>query len=932
MTSLSQQISQMSPMKVALATHKLAPKMALANAEPIAVVGMGCRFPGGANSPDEYWQLLKEGRDAIKEMSDVERWDTEAYYDADPEAPGKMAVKNGGFLDQVDKFDAQFFGISPREAAVLDPQQRLLMEVAWEALENGGIVPSSLHQSKTGVYIGITTSEYEKLCLQSDIAMQTDNQHVAYMGTGNDTCAAAGRLSYSLGLTGPSLSVNTACSSSLVATHLACESLRNRSCNMALAGGVNLTLIPDIYVVFSKAGMLSPDGRCKTFDAAANGYVRGEGGGIVVLKRLSDAIAEGDDVLAIIRGSAVNQDGRSSGLTVPNGPAQQAVVQQALDNSGLLPSQVGYVEAHGTGTSLGDPIEVGALGGVFHDREQPLLIGSAKTNIGHLESGAGMAGLIKTILSVKHGEIPQNLHFNEPSPHIDWENLPVKVVTEHTQWPAERRIAGVSSFGYSGTNSHIVLESAPTITAPATNTGAPERPQQLLTLSARTRDALQSMAERYDGFLQNSEDTLADICATANTRRTAFTHKLAVAATDPESMRAQLAAFANSENSSVISGQSGNTANKLAFLFTGQGSQYAGMGRELYDSQPTFRATLDQCNELLKPHLEHELLDVMYPQQATQTLPEGLINDTAYTQPALFALEYALATLWQSWGVKADVMIGHSVGEYAAACIAGVFSLEDGLRLIAARGRLMQALPRDGSMLAIQASEAKVSAAVQPYADKVALATLNGPESIVISGETNAVEAIGAAFAAEGVKTRALSVSHAFHSPLMEPMLEEFGSIARDLNYQKPTISIISNLTGTAVSDEMSSADYWVQHVRDAVRFGDGMQALQQAGCNVFIEMGAQPTLLGMGRSCIDAADALWLPSLRSNKADWQQILESLGTLAVNGQTVSTGRDLNRVIRPAKPSNCRPTRSSNNAIGCRQQQHRANAAVMLCGH
>jgi len=885
MNTLTKQISHMSPLKVAMAAQQIAPKMALVNAEPIAVLGMGCRLPGGVNNTDEYWQLLKEGRDAIVEVP-AERWDINAYFDADPNAPGKMSVRHGGFLDNVDAFDAQFFGISPREAAVLDPQQRLLLEVSWQALENAGIVPSSLHNSNAGVYVGITTSEYEKLCLQSDIANQSDNTHIAYLGTGNDTCAAAGRLSYTLGLTGPSLSVNTACSSSLVSIHLACESLRQRTSNLAIAGGVNLTLIPDIYVVFSKAGMLSPKGRCRSFDASADGYVRGEGCGMVVLKRLSDAVAEGDEILGLIRGSAVNQDGRSSGLTVPNGPSQQAVIRQALNNSGVTPSQVGYVEAHGTGTSLGDPIEVGALGEVFREeRQAPLLIGSAKSNIGHLESGAGVAGLIKTILALQHSEIPPNLHFDEPSPHIAWDKLSIEVVTKRTSWPLKRRIAGVSSFGYSGTNAHLVLEAAPELKKPVVEGTSVDRSMHLLTLSARTETALKAMANDYSRYLQhNNEVVLANMCACANTQRTRFAHRLAIAASSNEALQTQLTSFTKGERNHVMVGQKSKDPHKVAFLFTGQGSQYTGMGRELYETQPIFRQALDRCHVLLQPHLEYALLDVLYPEHSETSIPTGLINETAYTQPALFSLEYALATLWQSWGIEPDVMMGHSVGEYTAACMAGVFSLEDAICLISARGRLMQALPRDGSMMAIQANETLVTEAVRAYADTVSLATINGPESVVISGQTAAVVTIGEQFEAQGVKTRVLTVSHAFHSPLMDPMLADFDAVAKALDYRNPTIDIVSNVTGHLISDEMSQSDYWVRHVREAVRFNTGMATLQAQGCNVFLEIGPQPTLLGMARQCVQTNEqAHWIPSLRTNETDWQQMLESLGELFVNG-------------------------------------------------
>lgn len=544
------------------------------------------------------------------------------------------------------------------------------------------------------------------------------------------------------------------------------------------------------------------------------------------------------------------------------------------------------MEAHGTGTSLGDPIEVGALGAVFREREQPLLIGSAKSNIGHLESGAGVAGLIKTILSLQHGEIPPNLHFKEPSPHIAWDSLPVKVVTERTEWPSQRRIAGVSSFGYSGTNSHIVLEAAPTTETSATPADNAERSSHLLTLSARTKDGLSAMAAAYASYLPAHPDTaLADICCTANTCRTAFSHRLAVAASSKEDLQTQLETFAEGAQSNVVTGTDNQYPN-IAFLFTGQGSQYTGMGRELYETQPTFRQALDRCDELLRPHLEYPLLDVLYPEHASNPPPEGLINDTAYTQPALFALEYALASLWQSWGIQPNVMLGHSVGEYPAACIAGVFSLEDGLRLIAARGRLMQALPRNGGMISIQADEASVAEAIRPYAATVSLAAINGPQSVVIAGENQAIQAVAEQFAAAGVKTQALTVSHAFHSPLMEPMLADFAEVANSITYHPPRLGMISNVTGQLVGQEMSTPDYWVKHVREAVHFNAGMNAVAEQGCNVFLEIGAKPVLLGMGRQCIQIDNALWAPSLRPNRSDWRQMLETLGELFVHGQTV----------------------------------------------
>ena len=911
MSQNSEHSGILSPLKQALfSLEKMQSKLDAierSKTEPLAIIGMGCRFPGGGNNPEGFWQLLRNGVDAVAEMPQ-DRWDVEAYYDPDPDVPGKIYTRYGSFLNDIDKFDAEFFNISPREARSLDPQQRLLLEVAWEALENAGQAPDKLAGSQTGVFIGIMTDDYSKLHVKADDPTKID----AYFVTGVNVSFAAGRLSYVLGLHGPSLSIDTACSSSLVAVHLACRSLRSGECDLALAGGVSLILSPELYITLSRFRALSADGRCKTFDAAADGFGRGEGCGVVVLKRLSDAIANGDNILALIRGSAVNHDGPSGGLTVPNGLAQQAMIRQALTDARVRPAEVSYVEAHGTGTSLGDPIEVRALGAVLGEgraENNRLMIGSAKSNIGHLDSAAGVAGLIKLVLSMQHEEIPPLLHFKQINPHISLNETPVTIPTRRTPWPAgnERRIAGVSSFGLSGTNAHAVVEEAPVAQPRKLEV---DRPLHLLSVSAKSEVALKELAGRFERYLTTqSVASLADICFTANTGRSHFNHRLAVVAESSLQMREKLGTFANGQKQpGVMSGQiEGTEKPKVAFLFTGQGSQYVGMGRQLYETQPTFRAALEKCNELLRPHLEQQLLSVLYPESGSSSL----LDETAYTQPALFAIEYALAELWRSWGIEPAIVLGHSVGEYVAACVAGVFSLENGLKLIAERGRLMQALPRDGMMAVVFADEERVEAAIAPYFQSVSIAAYNGPKNIVISGERATVQTVIEKLRNEKVKTQPLNVSHAFHSPLMEPMLDAFEQTARQVDYNAPRIPLVSNLTGQMLSfDEIPDTAYWRHHIRQGVRFSATMQTLQREGYTFFLEIGPSPTLLGMGKLCIPDAQQtqVWLPSLRKNITDWQQMLESWGTLYVHGAEVdhagfehdyASGR--RRVVLPTYP-------------------------------
>jgi myxalamid-type polyketide synthase MxaB len=878
-------IEGLSPLKRAyLALQETQSRLAAlenARTEPIAVIGIACRMPGGALDIEGFWRLLSTGQDAVDEAP-ADRWDAGAFHDPDPDVPGKMITRCGSFLSEVDQFDAAFFGISPREAEGIDPQQRLLLEIAHDALDDAGIPVEHLSDSECGVFIGLCGFDYTSILARRDVR-EVD----AYGALGVSHSVACGRVSYLLGLHGPSIAVDTACSSSLVALHAACQSLRWGECSSALVGSSNLLLDPRTSIIFTKARMLSPDGRCKTFSAAADGYGRGEGAGVVVLKRLSDALAAGDRIRAVIRGTAVNQDGASSGLTVPNGIAQQAVIRRALAESKLQPDEIDYIEAHGTGTPLGDPIEMGAIGAVFGERQEPLWVGSVKTNIGHLEGTAGMSGLIKVILALEHEEIPPHLHFHTPSAHIPWDRLPVKIPTAPTPWPAgERpRRAGVSSFGFAGTNAHVIVEEAPRVEDPRPPVS---RPQQLITVSAKSPVALAELARRYAAHLaERPELDLADVSWTTTAGRSHFPHRAAVLAGSLDEARAKLEALKQGmDGPGVFQGDSSG-AGRLAFLFSGQGSQYVGMGRGLYQQEPVFRAVIDQCEAILRDQLPQPLTEVLFEGPASGERP---LDQTGYTQPALFALQAALAELWQSWGLRPAWLAGHSVGEYAAAYMAGVFSLEDGLRLIAARGRLMQQLPRVGTMVAVSADEATVAQAVDGYAADVSLAAINGPRQVVISGRAAAVDAVVNRLREKKIATQPLQVSHAFHSPLMEPMLSQFAEIASKVSYQAPRRSIVSNLTGRIEATRMADAKYWCEHVRQPVRFEAGMEAMFAAGAETFLELGPQATLLGLARSCWESrkrqAEPRWLPSLHPQRQDDEMMLAGLAQLYVSGENV----------------------------------------------
>lgn len=848
--------------------------------DPIAIVGVGLRLPGGVHDETSLWRLLAEGVDAVTEIP-KERWDVDAYYDPDPDKPGKMNIRRGAFLTGVDEFDADFFGVSPREAVSMDPQHRLLMEVSWGALENAAIAPASLFGSQTGVFVGMSNNDYWRMVYGDE------EQIDAYGALGNAYSVAAGRLSYFLGIHGPALTVDTACSSSLVAVHLACASLRSGECTLALAAGVNLILSPEASINFSKSRMLAPDGRCKTFDAAADGYVRGEGCVVVVLKPLSAAVAARNRVLAVIRGTAVNQDGRSGGLTAPNGPAQEAVIREALKSAGVSPYEVSYLEAHGTGTSLGDPIEVRAAGAVLcQDRpaDQPLAIGSIKTNVGHLEAAAGIAGLLKVVLAFQNKQIPPHLHLKNKNPYVEWDQLAIEIPTELTPWePANgKRIAGLSSFGFGGTNAHIILEEPPVV---AKSIASTNRPVHVLALSAKTGEALKQMAKDYGDYLETHAGVLLpDVCFSATTGRSHFTHRVAILGATADQFQSGLQGFVRGDKPpNVIAGETLDLKPPpVAFLFTGQGSQYVGMGRTLYETSPTFKRALDRCDDILRPLLERPLLSVLYPEGEEPST----LDETAYTQPALFAVEYALTELWRSWGVRPSFVMGHSVGEYVAACVAGAFSLEDGLKLIAERARLMQSLPARGRMAAVFASRERVALAMAS-SPAVSFAAINGPDAVVISGDDTQVQEILKRLSRDGINSKDLAVSHAFHSPSLDPILDAFEKAAAGVAYCEPHTGLISNVTGQSADARLiGRADYWRRHAREPVQFAAGINSLIEQGVQVFVEIGPNPVLLGMARRCVENGNQYWLPSLRSHRDEWAQMLESVQALYVAGADI----------------------------------------------
>ncbi|WP_304106199.1 type I polyketide synthase [Mycolicibacterium bacteremicum] len=850
--------------------------------EPIAVIAVACRFPG-APDPDAYWELLAGGVDAIREIPE-DRFDVDEFYDPDQQTPGKIYTRSGGYLDSVDGFDPEFFGISPREAVWIDPQQRLMLEIAWEGLERAGYSPASLRGSRSGVFVGVGANEYSHL-LSGDSVENLE----AHFITGNALNAIAGRVAFTLGLEGPAMAVDTACSSSLVAVHQAAQALHSGDCDLALAGGVNVLLSPASIVAASQARMLSPDGRCKTFDAAADGYVRSEGCGVLVLKRLSDAQRDGDRICAVIRSSAVNQDGASSGLTVPNGGAQQRLITSALDRAGLGGGDVDYLEAHGTGTPLGDPIEVQAAAAAYgrgREAGRPLLIGTAKTNIGHLESAAGVAGLIKVVLSLQHELLPQTLHQNNPSPHIPWDTLPVKVVDAATPWQANGRPrrAGVSSFGFTGTNAHVLLEEAPAgepAVAPDTETPARES-LSVLPLSARSAAGLTALAQRYGSWLAAHPDAaLDDVAFTAGAGRSHFEHRAAAVATSAAEAKMLLEDLVgNRLRPGVVRGECTDPPT-TAWFFPGQGSQYPGMARELFDTEPVFADTVRRCAQAVDGILPRPLLEVLFGsgREAAETL-----KHTSFAQPAIFAVEMGLARLWQSWGVEPDVVLGHSVGQYAAACVAGVFSLEDGARLIAERGRLFGSLPAGGRMVAVFADPEYVERAAEAF-PRVSVGAYNG-RNTVLSGPGEDLEQIVANCSQDGARCTWLETSHAFHSELLDPVLDEFEAFAGQFEYAVPTLPLVCNRTGAVLTaDTPIDALYWRRHSRQPVQFTESVRTVAGLGCSVLMEIGPQPILTAAALQSWpeSAATPRTIVSLRKGANAQRQIAEALATAYISG-------------------------------------------------
>ncbi|MGH9822643.1 MAG: beta-ketoacyl synthase N-terminal-like domain-containing protein, partial [Blastocatellia bacterium] len=785
--------------------------------EAIAIIGMSCRLPG-AKDVGSFWTLLRDGIDAVTEVP-PDRWDIDSFYDPDPARPGKMSTRWGGFLEEVDQFDSHFFNISPREAIDIDPQQRLMLELAWNAFESAGLRSDQLAGSQTGVFVGICGNDYSRY-QRSDIANLD-----LYFGTGNALSIAANRVSYQFDLRGPSVAVDTACSSSLVAVHLACQSLRDGECQLAVAGGVNLILGPETTIAFSKGRMMASDGRCKTFDARADGYVRGEGCGVIVLKRLSDAISGGDRILAIVRGSAVNQDGRSNGLTAPNGLAQQAVIRTALENAAVSGSEIAYVEAHGTGTPLGDPIEIDAVAQVLassNDRLRPCAIGSVKTNIGHLEAAAGIAGLIKVVLSLGHRQIPPHLNLNKLNPYIHVDDNAIVIPTKLTPWSAEgeRRLAGVSSFGFGGTNAHVVVEeSAPGTTEETTRAGM--RPG-ILVLSARSTKALETLAESYTEFLRTQAGSLRDVCYSAGVRRTHFEHRLSVSGYESQDLVEQCKAYLGGQaRSGMASGSVSHGRNyKVVYVFPGQGSQWVGMAQQLFEAEAVFRETIEECDRAMKQFVHWSLVEELFRQGDANRLERIDV-----VQPILFAVAAGLSALWSSWGVLPEAVVGHSMGEIAAAYVAGALTIKDAAMIVCKRSGLLRRMSGQGSMAVIDLGLNEARQAINGMEDRISVAVSNSTKSTVLSGETIALQEVIEKLEADNVFCRFVKVNVASHSPQMDGLLGELSESLKEVQPRRGKVPIYSTVTGETSDGSDLNAMYWAANLRSPVLFSGAMQS-----------------------------------------------------------------------------------------------------------
>ncbi len=851
--------------------------------EPIAIIGMGARFPK-AHNLQEFWKLLKENIDGISEVP-PDRWDKDKFYAPEP-TPGKMITKYAGFIDNVDLFDAQFFEISPREAVQIDPQQRLLLEVTWEAFEHAGIPAEKFMGSNTGVFVGISSNDYARL---GHGHLEKINP---YSGTGNAFCIAANRISYLFDLHGPSMSMDTACSSSLVAVHNACQSLLDGDCDLAVAGGVNLILTPELSITFSQAHMLSPDGRCKTFDASADGYGRGEGAGVVILKRLSDAVRDGDRILAVIKGSAVNQDGKSNGITAPNGQAQQQVILNAMANANVEPDQIQYIETHGTGTILGDPIEIEALKKIMlqeRSKDNWLYVGSVKTNIGHLESAAGVAGLIKAVLALHHEEIPAHLHFKELNPHIRLNGAPIKIPTQNIPWKRgeRKRLAGISAFGFGGTNAHVILEEAPLQEEldPDRGTHVKDRPF-ILPITAKNNEALIDYARSAAQFIHHhvaeEANMLYDLLYTFSLKRTHMDTRLAVIAESKEELRRNIIDFVEQkDNPWAISGQfNPNFRPRLAFVFSGQGPQWWAMGRELYQKEAIFRATIDRISLLLEEYAEWNLKEELMADEEHSRL-----DDTEIAQPALFAIQVALTALWRTWGVVPDAVVGHSVGEVAAAHLAGILSLDTAVKVIYHRSRVMQQATGKGKMAAIDLPLEEVQSLIEPFADRLSIGAQNSVTSTVISGDEAAIDEVFKMLEGKDVFYKKLPVNYAFHSPIMDSYLPELKETLQGIQTHAMQIPIVSTVTGTLAKETDYNAEYWAQNVRQYVHFSDAVNYLLNQDYNIFIEIGPHPVLRTYLKQNVEHSkkQAHILPSIRRKEPELRRMMLSLANLYTIG-------------------------------------------------
>ena len=905
-------------------------------AEPISIIGVGCRLPGDISTVAQLRAALEEGRDCVTEIP-PERWDIDAFYDSDPLTPGKTYVRHGGFVTGIDQFDASFFGISDSEAARMDPQQRLLLETVWHALEDAGQAPEGLAKTNTGVFL----------------AMMNTNGYAGLKGhyegiegtTGYDTMAdamsiSAGRVSHFLDLHGPCFALDTACSGSMVAMHQARQAILAGDCDTAIVAGVGLILHPGVHVAFSKVGLMSRSGRCRAFDESADGYIRSEGCMAVVLRRQSAAIARGDRILANILGTALTQDGRTPAVTAPNGQMQERVIRLALARVAVDPNEVGYVEAHGTGTPVGDPIEMSALVNVYgpgRSDGQPLYVGSAKSNFGHIEPGAGLLGVVKAALSLHHRTIFPSLHFTRLNPNIDLRQAPVQIPTVPTPWPAgpRPRVAGVNSFGFSGTNAHAILQEMPArdesgVEAPSQE-GLPVRPLAPIVISGKTAQSLQELVEKWTNALDDGDaGEVADLAFTAATGRSHFRHRLAVVAQTTDELSDKLHSWREGRMSrGVFAGQTAlRRSPKIAFVFTGQGAQYAGMGKQLYATEPRFKAAIDRCAALMDKELGAPLVDVMFGAEAAKFL-----SDTRYVQPSLFAIEYALADLLRHWGIEPSIVIGHSVGEIAAACVAGAINFEGAVRFVLARGRLMGQLPRGGKMLAVDATAEQAKEWLAGDEAEASIAGINGPSSVVVAGTAAAVDRFAQRAAAAGKRGKELEVSHAFHSPLMDPILAELETVAASLRVSAAQIPVLSNVTGELLPESVP-ASYWSQHVRQPVMFYDGMRKVMEAGCTVLIEIGPHPTLTPMIAGAFDLKAARTVPTLaRDPKGGAGQIAQMLAALYVSGVPLNFERifwsaDLQRITVPLYPFR-RDTHWLNQRLGIDAPAERAESSVKV---